>query len=97
MHLLEKSKQTYSVFQIKGWRRLCKMARLALFSASLRLFDFFDCETEIKTLRRLHKKIKTARHTEPLMKRDCETHEIQLKFCKTHIFFISSCKGLKKI
>ena len=56
--------------------RLCEMARLAFSSVSLRLFEFLDCETEIKIPKWLCKNIETVRCTEPLKKQDCETRKI---------------------
>ena len=47
--------------------RLCEMARLALFLASPRHFDFLDCETETS------KCFETPRHLR-IKKRDCEMH-----------------------
>ena len=54
-----------------------EMVRLPLFSASPRLFEFLDCETEIETSKQLCEKIETARQG-TTKKRDCET-------CETHI------------
>ena len=74
----------------KGWRmvnlRLCKMAKLAFFSASLRLkFDFLNCKTENQHSE-TGEKIETTRRTELLKKWDSKTHEIWLNFARP-VFF----------
>ena len=55
------------------------MASLAFFSASPRRFEFFDCETEIKTPD--HSKMALSKNRDCEMyrtaqKQDCETREI---------------------
>ena len=71
--------------------RLCKTASLAFFSASLRLFEFLDCETEMETTEWLCENIEAVRHAEPLKKRDCKTCEIQLKNLQDPYFLKDHC------
>ena len=55
------------------YTRLCETVRVAFFSARLSLFEFLDCETEVKSQNGFPK-VNAVRHSESFKKRDCKTH-----------------------